>query len=139
MKRENGGFMRNSKWLLVLVGLLACGLIAAGCGDDDSSSSDDTATEESGASGATGESGSTDTSGASDVDVDDFLDSCQETVEGQPGADDAISACEDAADALENCADQANASGDEDLAEAAIEVCQQAADDAVEQFENLGG
>ncbi len=27
--------MRNSKWILALVGLLACGLIAAGCGDDD--------------------------------------------------------------------------------------------------------
>ena len=28
--------MRNTKWLALLVGLLACGLIAAGCGDDDS-------------------------------------------------------------------------------------------------------
>ena len=133
--------MRNSKWIMVLIGLLACGLIAAGCGDDDDdSSSDEPATEEE--SGATGESGSTDTdtdSDAASVDVDDFLSTCEETVEGTPGAETAISACEDAADALEQCADQANASGDEDLAADAIALCQQATDDAVKQFEALGG
>ncbi len=132
--------MENSKWFLMLIGVLACGLIAAGCGDDDddSSSSDEPATEEE--SGATGESGSTDTSsGATAVDVDEFLSSCEETVEGTPGADTAIAACEDAADALENCAEVANESGDEEVAEAAIATCQKAADDAVKQFESLGG
>ncbi len=41
--------MRIAKWMLALVALLACGLIAVGCGDDDddSSSSDEPATEES--------------------------------------------------------------------------------------------
>jgi len=133
--------MRNSRWILMLVGLLACGLIAAGCGDDeDDSSSDEPATEEE--SGATGETGSTDTdtsTEAATVDVDEFLSSCEETVEGSPGADTAIAACEDAADALEECAATANESGDEELAAEAIEVCQRAADDAVKQFEALGG
>jgi hypothetical protein len=130
--------MRNSKWILALVGLLACGLIAVGCGDDDddASSSDEPATEETGATGET----DTDTdAGAGTVDVDEFLSSCEETVEGTPGAETAIAACEDAADALEQCAEEANESGDEELAETAIEACQQAADDAVKQFEALGG
>ena len=131
--------MRNSRWIMVLMGLLACGLIAAGCGDDDDdSSSDEPATEEE--SGATGESDSTDTdSGDATVDVDEFLSSCEETVEGTPGAETAIAACEDAADALEECATTANESGDEELAADAIALCQQAADDAVKQFESLGG
>ena len=30
--------MRNSKWLIALVAIMATGLIAAGCGDDDESS-----------------------------------------------------------------------------------------------------
>jgi hypothetical protein len=131
--------MKNSKWIMMLAGLLACGLIAVGCGDDDSSSSSsDTSTTEE--SGATGESGSTDTgSGATTVDVDDFLSSCEDTVEGTPGADTAVGACQDAADALEQCAETANESGDDNLAEAAIATCQKAADDAVKQFEALGG
>jgi hypothetical protein len=130
--------MRNNKWILVLVGLLACGLIAAGCGDDEDDSSGETTTVES---GATGESDSTDTDAAlgGTVDVDEFLSSCEETVEGTPGAETAIAACEDAADALEQCAEEANESGDEELAEAAIEACQSAADQAVKQFESLGG
>ena len=137
---KDGGIMRNSKWILMLIGILACGLIAAGCGDDDDdSSSDEPATEESSdTSSDDTESEDTD-SGEGTVDVDEFLSSCEETVEGTPGADTAIAACEDAADALEQCADQANASGDEDLAEEAIALCQQAADDAVKQFEALGG
>ena len=37
--------MRIGKWMLALMALLACGLIAVGCGDDDddSSGSSDTA------------------------------------------------------------------------------------------------
>jgi len=132
--------MRNSKWILALVGLLACGLIAVGCGDDDddASSSDEPAAEETGATGETDTDTATD-AGAGTVDVDEFLSSCEETVEGTPGAETAIAACEDAADALEQCAEEANESGDEALAETAIEACQQAADDAVKQFEALGG
>jgi len=29
--------MRKQVWILLVVGVLACGLLAAGCGDDDSS------------------------------------------------------------------------------------------------------
>jgi hypothetical protein len=120
--------------------VLAAGLIAAGCGDDDDdSSSDEPATEEtSDTSSDDTETEDTDSDAAS-VDVDEFLSTCEETVEGTPGADTAIAACEDAADALEQCADQANASGDENLAAEAIALCQKAADDAVKQFEALGG
>ena len=127
--------MRNSKWILALVGLLACGLIAMGCGDDEDSGSSDATTEES------SEDSSADSGSDSDsaVDVDEFLSSCEETVEGTPGADAAIAACEEAADALEQCADQAEASGDSEVAETAIEQCQAAADAAVKQFEALGG
>ena len=125
--------MRNSKWILALVGLLACGLIAAGCGDDDedSSSSSSSSEVELGV-----ERGHEFGLGGRRRRV---LSSCEETVEGTPGAETAIAACEDAADALEQCAEQAEASGNEDAAETAIAACQAAADEAVKQFESLQG
>jgi hypothetical protein len=121
--------MRIAKWMLALMALLACGLIAVGCGDDDddSSSSDETATEESSSSGDSSSSG---------VDADAFLSECEDAFAGTPGEDAAATACQQAADALEQCGQQAEAAGGDDSAvEAAVQICQDAADEAVKQLE----
>jgi hypothetical protein len=130
--KQQEGSMRISKWMLALVALLACGLIAAGCGDDeeDSGSDEPAATEES--SDSSSDSGS---SGAT-VDADAFLAECEETAEGTPAEQTAATVCQEAADALESCGEQAEqAGGDEAAVEAAIKACQDTADAAVEQLE----
>ena len=131
--------MRITRWLLALMALLACGLIAAGCGDDDDeSSSDEPATEES--SDATSDESSEDSSSSdSAVDVDEFLSSCQEAFEGQPGEEIAADGCQQAADALEQCADAAEASGDDAAIESAVKACQETADQAVAALEASSG
>ena len=125
--------MRIAKWMLALIALLACGLIAVGCGDhDDESSSDEPATEESSSS----EDTSSEDTGSTGVDVDAFLAECEDTFAGTPGEDAAATACQQAADALESCGEQAEAAGGDDKAvEQAVQACQDAADQAVEQLQ----
>jgi hypothetical protein len=130
--------MRIAKWMLALVAILACGLIAVGCGDDDSSSSsDDSATtEESTSSDDT----SSDTSSSGGVDADAFLSECQDTVAGTPAEDAGNTACQQAADALEQCGQQAEDAGaDEDAVASAEKICQDAADQALEQLQAANG
>ncbi len=127
--------MRITKWMLALVALLACGLIAVGCGDDDdeSSSSDEPATEEASSS----DDSSSDSSG---VDADAFLAKCEDVVSGTPAEDAGITACQQAADALESCGEQAEEAGGDDAAvEQAVAICQDAADQAVETLEASSG
>ena len=126
--------MRIAKWMLALIALLACGLIAVGCGDDDDdSSSDEPATEESSSSD---DSSSDDSSSSEGVDADAFLSECQDAFSGTPAEDAADTACQQAADALEQCGQQAeDAGGDDEVVETAIAACQDAADAAVEQLE----
>ena len=125
--------MRITKWMLALVALMACGLIAVGCGDDDDdSSSDEPATEESSSS----DDSSSDDSSSTGVDADAFLAECEDAFAGTPGEDAAATACQQAADALESCGEQAeSAGGDDEAVEAAVAICQDAADQAVEQLE----
>ena len=105
--------MRIAKWMLALIALLACGLIAVGCGDDDDDSSSDTA-----------------------VDADAFLAECEDAVAGTPAEETAATVCQQAADALESCGEQAEAAGgDDDVVAQAVEACQATADAAVEQLE----
>ncbi len=107
--------MRTSKWLILLVGLLACGLIAAGCGDDDDdelvdrddggehraedTTREDTSSEDTG-----------DTSDNESIDSESFYNACTDTAAGTPAEATAESVCGQARDALEQCANQAEAS-----------------------------
>ena len=141
--------MRKPTWLLLIAGLLACGLIAAGCGDDegDSSSStpttsettvtDDTAssTEDTSTTDATAEdttSEDTTSSSGGEVDTDAFVAECIKQADvGGTGAEDlATQACEQLGDALKQCADSPDAD---------VESCQKAADEATKQLEQSGG
>jgi len=119
--------MRISKWMLALIALLACGLIAAGCGDDDedSSSSDEPATEES------SDSGSDDSSSTEGSTPDDVLAACEEVIEGTAAEDAGQAGCQAAADAFEQCLAQAEDIGNDGARETALGACQDAADQAV--------
>ena len=109
--------------LLVLTALLACGLIAAGCGgDDDDDGGDD--------SPATTESAPTDTSGDigdEDVDsVDEAVQACKDSVEANSSQ-----LSEDLRGDLEDLCEQA-ASGDEDeIREATLEACRRVVEETI--------
>ncbi len=124
----------SKKFWLAAVALLATGLIAAGCGDDDeeAATSDAPATEES--SEATSESeGSSSSEGSTAADVQA---ACEDAIAGTPGEEAGQPACEAAADAFEQCAAQAEDVPDESGArETAIQACQDAADQAVAALE----
>lgn len=120
--------MRKSTWLLLVVGVFAVGVLATGCGGDDSTSSETAVTAPTTDTAATSE----DTSSDSGVDTEEFLAKCQDAVAGTPAEEAGNQICQQAADALEQCAGQAND-------DAAIEICQQAADEAVKQLEASAG
>jgi len=116
--------MRIAKWMLALMALLACGLIAVGCGDDDDdSSSDEPATEESSEAAAEGST------------PDDVLAACEDVIEGTAAEDAGQAGCQAAADAFEQCLAQAEDVEDEDSRETALTACQNAADQAVEALQ----
>ncbi len=132
--------MRNTKWIVLLVGLLACGLIAAGCGDDDGDDTSSTPTEATTSSDTTSEDStssdttSEDTSG--DNTPDDVYNACIDVIEGTPAEEAAKPSCEQARDAFQECLDQANAAGD--AQDQALKICQDAADQAIATLESAG-
>lgn len=133
--------MSEKRWILLLVGLLACGLLAAGCGDDDTESSppeaptvptDATAPPEPpnfpGGDTSTGSDTST------DVDVDAFYDSCINAAAGTSAESSASDLCARTRDGLKQCADAAEAAGDS----ATMKVCQDTADQVLRELEGAG-
>ena len=135
--------MRIAKWMLALIALLACGLIAVGCGDDDEDSgSDEPATEETSSSDDTStdetsdDSADTSTEGST---PDDVLAACQDAIAGTPGEEAGQPGCEAAADAFEQCLTQAEDIDDEGAKETALAACQDAADSAVAALESAPG
>jgi hypothetical protein len=118
--------MRTTKWILALTALLACGLIAAGCGDDDSSTSSSTSSDST-------DSGATSSSGGSTP--EDVLSACQDAIAGTPAEAAGEAGCQAAADAFQQCSDQAEAA-DSAAADTALQACQDAADSAVKALES---
>jgi hypothetical protein len=122
--------------ILAIAGVLALGLLAAGCGSDDSSTTsvsvDDTAastTVSGDDTSVTADDTSSDSSGG--VDTEAFLSECNDAVAGTPAEAAGQSACQQAADALEQCAGAAND-------DSSIAICQKAADEAVKQLQAAG-
>jgi hypothetical protein len=129
--------MRKNLWILAVVGVLACGTIAAGCGsDDDSTSTTEVTVEDTDASTTTSGDDTTVTatdntsSDSGGVDTEAFLKECNDAAAGTPGEATAATVCQQAADGLEKCADQAGDAG--------VEICQQVADQAVKQLQAAG-
>ena len=121
--------MRIGKWMLALAALLACGLIAVGCGDDEdepSSSSDTPAAESSDSSE------SPDDTSAEGSTPEDVLAACEDALEGTGAEEAGQAGCQAAADAFEQCLSQAEALDDDEAKETALTACQDGADQAVE-------
>jgi hypothetical protein len=126
-----------SKWLIALSAVMASGLIAAGCGDDDESTTaveTTTAAEETTAEDTTASEDSDDSSGST---PDDVYNACIGVIEGTPAEAAGQTACEQARDAFEQCLTQAEATPEEGR-DLAIQACQDAADQATQALEAAG-
>jgi hypothetical protein len=130
--------MRN--WLFALMALMACGLIAAGCGDDDDDSGDTTATTtaaeettDDGTEETDTEDSDTDATGST---PDDVYNACKDALE-EVGADEFVeTGCAGARDVFEQCIAQAEEIPDDATREQVLEDCQLAADETVEGLES---
>ena len=109
--------------LLVLAALLACGVIAAGCGDDDDDNGDDSPAATESAPADTTSSDSTD----GDVDsVEEAVDSCKEGVQATAGQ-----LSEDVRSDLEELCDKAASGDEEEVREASIDICRKVVEETV--------
>ena len=123
-----------NRLLLVVAALLACGLIAAGCGDDDDDNGSDSPAATETTPADTTESG----------DVEDAIEACQEGVEQTAGQ-----LSEDLRNDLEQLCEDAADGDEEEIREASIEICRRVAeevvpegpgrDQALEACESAGG
>ncbi len=131
--------MKSSKWLFALMALLACGLIAAGCGDDDETTSAAT-TEETSAETTAEETTSedTDTSDSDFATSDDVYNACIDVIEGTAAESAGQTACEQARDAFEQCATQAESTPEGEGRDLAIQACETAAEQATEALQAAG-
>src|SRR3954465_2814679 len=129
--------MRNAKWAIALVALMAMGLIAAGCGDDDDSTSADTTATEATSSEDTTASGDTtsDTSASDLASPDDVYNACLDVIKGTAAESAGQTACQQARDAFEQCTQQAEATPEGEGRDLAISACQQAAEQATEALQ----
>src|SRR5688572_1687355 len=120
--------------LLVFAALLACGLIAAGCGDDDDDNGSD--------SPAAAETTPTDTGDVGSV--EEAVEACKDGVEQTAGQ-----LSEDLRNDLEQLCEDAADGDEEEIREASIDICRRVAeevvpegpgrDQALEACESAGG
>jgi hypothetical protein len=103
--------------LLGLAALLACGVIAAGCGDDDDDNGD--------GSPAATESAPTDTTGDADS-VEEAVAACKERVQAT-----AEQLSDELRGDLEDLCDKAASGDEEDIREAALEACKKVIEETV--------
>lgn len=133
--------MRKREWLGVLVALMACGLIAAGCGSDDSTSSDaasadTTSTTSDTTPGDTSDATTEDSGG--DKTADDVYNACVDAIAGTPGEEVGKAGCTAAKNAFEQCETQADAAPEGTAKDTAVKACQDAADAAVAALNSAG-
>ena len=137
--------MRFQKWMAALAAVLALGLIAAGCGDDDDTTSATTATEatttetpgDDETTTAEDETTASDDTEAEGSTPEDVYNACIDVIEGTAAEDASKPACEQARDAFQQCLDQSEAAGG-DAGEAAIKICQDAADQTIDALKAAG-
>ncbi len=130
--------MRNAKWVIALAALMTSGLIAAGCGDDEETTSpaDTTATEATTGEETTSED--TDTSDSEFASPDDVYNACIDVIEGTAAESAGQTACEQARDAFEQCAQQAESTPEGEGRDLAIQACETAAEQATEALQAAG-
>jgi hypothetical protein len=115
--------MRIRNWLIALTALIACGLIAAGCGSDD-----DETTSATGGETSTTQDGDSGASSASTP--DDVYQACLGAIEGTAAESAGKTACEQAKNAFAKCSEQADKAPEGTVRDKAIAACQNAADAA---------
>jgi hypothetical protein len=132
--------MRNAKWLVLLGALLACGLIAAGCGSDSSTSTVAAPTDTSSTTSdsSTTSSGDTSTTSSNGSTPDDVYNACIDAIKGTPAESAGQTACEQARSAFEQCAQQADSISDNNAHDLAVQACQDAADQTVAGLQAAG-
>jgi len=118
---------------LMVAALLACGLIAAGCGDDDDSGDDSPAATETAPADPTetdpAESTETDSADtpSGDVDsVDEAVEACKQGVQGTSGQ-----LSEELRGDLEDICEEAADGDEEDLREASRDICRRVVEETV--------
>jgi hypothetical protein len=104
--------------LLGLAALLACGVIAAGCGDDDDDNGDD--------SPAAPESAPTTTTGEEVDSVEEAVESCKEGVQATGSQ-----LSEELRGELEDLCEKAASGDEEDIREATLEACKKVIEETV--------
>lgn len=129
--------MRKQSLPFLLLAILASGLIAAGCGDDESTSGE-TAASEAATAAEQASTGSAEQAGPGSGTVDAVYEACLDVAEGTPGGQAATSSCEMARDAFEQCVSAAESTPDDAAREDALAICEQAATEALDQFEAAG-
>lgn len=143
--------MKKTNLLMLILGLFACGLIAAGCGDDDSDDSgSDAATteatteeeapaEEPAEEEPAEEEESSESSSSGGATPEDVLAACEDLIAGTPAEAAGQAGCEAAADALEQCLTEADdVPEDEGARETFVAACEDAADQALAALEAAG-
>jgi hypothetical protein len=114
--------------LVLLSALLACGLIAAGCGgdDDDDGGDDSPATTES-APTDTGTTNDEDTGDdAAPEDIDDAVQACKDSV-----AANSAQLSEDLRSDLEDLCEQAAEGDEEEIRDASLEICKRVVEETI--------
>ena len=113
--------MRRNSVLVALLAVLALGLVAAGCGSDDSETTVPESAQEA----------LDDASQSAQDALDEASESAQESLENAP---------ENIDEAVQQCLDAADASGlPDDQVESLKDICQGSGDAASEALESLGG
>jgi DNA-binding FadR family transcriptional regulator len=116
--------MKDHKWLLACLALLAGGLVA-GCGGGG-----DTTTAPSATAAGETTTTSTATEASGSASPDDVYQACLDAVEGTAAEAAAQKACANARDAFEQCTTQASNAPEGEARDAALKACQEAADKA---------
>lgn len=131
--------MRKAYLTLIVLGALALGVVAAGCGDDDETSpTEATTATTTTATGDTTAEETTTTGSDEGASSEDVYNACIDAIEGTAAEEVGQTACEQARDAFDQCAKQAEKAGGQ-AATTALGICQQAADQAVESLESSTG
>jgi hypothetical protein len=129
--------MRRAHLIPIVLGVLALGLLAAGCGGDDETTTEPLPATTTATDTTTGEDATT-TDTAEGASSEDVYNACIDAIEGTAAEQVGKTACEQARDAFEQCAEQAEKAGGQ-AAETALGICQQAADQAVKSLQSSTG
>jgi hypothetical protein len=113
--------------LVLLSALLACGLIAAGCGGDDDDDGGDDSPVTTLETETTDDGASDDVTPPEDVDsVDEAIEACKEGVQANSGQ-----LSEDLRNDLEDICEQAAEGDEEEIREASLDICRRVVEETV--------